>query len=183
MTDLAVPVSEPDHVRGPDDAPVTLVQYADLQCPFCGFAERVLRQLRRDHGERFRLVFRHFPVPEVHPHAHLAAQATEAAGAEGRFWEMHDLLLERQAALDHDHLIAFARELELDVARFQHHLDAGCGVDRVAADIDSGHRSGVDATPKFFVNGAKLDLVTTDMRQLMRTLRSHVLSEPEVSRG
>jgi protein-disulfide isomerase len=183
IIDLAVPVSEHDHVRGPADAPVTLVQYADLQCPFCGFAATVLGKLRRDHGDRFRLVFRHFPVVEVHPHAHLAAQATEAARAQGRFWEMHDLLLERQTALDQDHLIAYARELELDVARFQHHLDAGYGADRVAADIDSGRRSGVDATPKFLINGTKLDLMATDMRQLMRTLASHVLAAPEVSRG
>jgi protein-disulfide isomerase len=183
MTDLAVPVSAQEHVRGPADATVTLVQYADLQCPFCGFAETVLRKLRRDHGDRFRLVFRHFPVVEVHPHAQLAAQATEAAGAQGRFWEMHDLLLERRTALDHDHLIAYARELELDVARFHRDLDAGYGADRVAADVDSGRRSGVDATPKFFVNGTKLDLVANDMQQLMRTLASHVLAAPEVSRG
>jgi protein-disulfide isomerase len=183
MTDLAVPVSAQEHVRGPADASVTLVQYADLQCPFCALAETVLRTLRRDHGDRFRLVFRHFPVVEVHPHAQLAAQATEAAGAQGRFWEMHDLLLERQARLDRDHLIAHARELELDVARFRHDLDAAYGSDRVAADIDSGRRSGVDATPKFFVNGTKLDLMATDMQQLMRTLASRVLAAPEVSRG
>jgi protein-disulfide isomerase len=157
--------------------------FADLQCPFCGVAETVLRKLRRDHGDRFRLVIGHFPVAEVHPHAHLAAQATEAAGAQGRFWDMHDLLLERQTALDHDHLIAYARELGLDLARFRHDLDAGYGADRVAADIDSGRRSGVDATPKFFINGTKLDLMATGMRQLMRTLASHALAAPEVSRG
>jgi protein-disulfide isomerase len=159
------------------------VEYADLQCPFCGFAARVLRKLRRDHGDRFRLVFRHFPVAEVHPRAHLAARATEAAGARGRFWEMHDLLLERQTALDHNHLIGYARELGLDVARFQADLDSGHGADRVAADIDSGLRSGVNATPKFFVNGTGLDLMATDMPQLMRTLASRVLAAPEVSRG
>src|SRR5256886_8153286 len=111
---LAVDVGAGDHVLGSRDAPVTLVQYADFECPFCGRAFPELKSVLHDLGRRVRFVFRHFPVIEAHPHAESAAEVAEAAGAQGKFWEMHDLLFRRQAALDDEHLLAYARELGLE---------------------------------------------------------------------
>ena len=121
---LAVDVGAEDHVLGSRDAPVTLVQYADFECPFCGRAFPELKSVLHDLGKRVRFVFRHFPVIEAHPHAEAAAEVAEAAGAQGKFWEMHDLLFRRQAALDDDHLLAYVRELGLDAARVERELAA-----------------------------------------------------------
>ena len=155
IVDLAVPVEpERDHVRGPEVAPVTLVEYGDFECPFCGRAEPVVRELLRDFGD-VRYVWRHLPLSDVHPHAELAAEAAEAAAAQGAFWEMHDLLLARQDALTPRDLIGYAGELGLDVDRFTEDLRRHTGAGRVAEDVDSADLSNVSGTPTFFVNGRR----------------------------
>ncbi len=153
IVDLAVPVdAERDHVRGPEEALVTLLEYGDLECPFCGRAEPVVRELLADFGE-LRYAWRHLPLTDVHPHAQLAAEAAEAAGAQGRFWEMHDLMFEHQDALTVRDIIGYAQQLELDVDLFKAHLKKRKGAGRIADDVESADLSGVSGTPSFFING------------------------------
>jgi Na+/H+ antiporter NhaA len=153
LADLYIDVDpERDHMRGPADAPVTVVEYGDFECPYCGRAEPVVRQLLREFGD-VRYVWRHLPLTDVHPRARLAAEASEAAADQGAFWELHDLLLTHQDALTAEDLIAYAEQLGLDVARFASDLQAHVGAARVAEDVDSADLSGVSGTPTFFVNG------------------------------
>jgi Na+/H+ antiporter NhaA len=155
LTDLYIDVDpERDHVRGPIDAPVTVVEYGDFECPYCGQAEPVVRELIRDFGD-VRYVWRHLPLNDVHPRAQLAAEAAEAAADQGAFWEMHDLLFDHQNALRADDLIAYAEQLGLDVDRFTNDLREHAGATRVAEDVDSADLSGVSGTPTFFVNGRR----------------------------
>jgi protein-disulfide isomerase len=156
LIDLTDPVDpERDHVRGPDDAPVTLVEYADFECPYCGQAEPVVRELLAQFGDDLRYVFRHLPLADVHEHAQLAAEAAEAAGAQGRFWEMHDLLFAHQDALTLQDLEGYARELGLDVERFAERLRTRKYAPRIARDVDGADQSGVAGTPSFFINGRR----------------------------
>jgi protein-disulfide isomerase len=155
VQDLVVPVEpERDHVRGPEDAPVTLVEYGDFECPYCGQAETVIRELLADFGD-LRYVWRHLPLNDVHPRADLAADASEAASAQGRFWDMHDLLLSRQEALGVRDLVSHAQELGLDVERFREYLRKRKGAGKVAADVESADLSNVSGTPTFFINGRR----------------------------
>ncbi len=155
ITDLVVPVDDArDHVRGPEKAPVTVVEYGDFECPYCGLAEPAVRELLRDFGD-VRYVWRHLPLTDVHPHAQQAAEAAEAAAAQGAFWEMHDLLLDHQHALAAKDLIRYAGSLGLDVERFTADLRAHAGAARVSEDVDSADLSGVSGTPTFFVNGRR----------------------------
>jgi Na+/H+ antiporter NhaA len=155
LTDLYIDVDpERDHMRGPLDAPVTVVEYGDFECPFCGQAEPVVRELLRDFGD-VRYVWRHLPLSDVHPRAQLAAEASEAAGGQGAFWEMHDLLLDHQDALRPGDLIGYAEQLGLDVERFTDDLRKHVGAARVADDVDSADLSGVSGTPTFFINGSR----------------------------
>jgi Na+/H+ antiporter NhaA len=155
LIDLAVPVDpERDHIRGPGDAKVTLVEYGDLECPFCGQAEPVVRELLADIGD-LRYVWRHLPLSDVHPRAQLAAEASEAAAAQGKFWEMHDLLLDHQDQLAPKDLMEHARMLELDVDRFSNELRRHTYASRIAEDVDGADLSGVSGTPTFFVNGLR----------------------------
>jgi protein-disulfide isomerase len=153
ITDLVVPVdSARDHVRGPANAPVTVVEYGDFECPYCGQAEPAVRELLREFGD-VRYVWRHLPLTDVHPHAQLAAEASEAAAAQDAFWEMHDLLLDHQGALNVRDLLGYAGSLGLDTARFAADLRGQAGADRISQDTDSADLSGVSGTPTFFVNG------------------------------
>jgi Na+/H+ antiporter NhaA len=155
LVDLYVDVDpELDHIRGPLDAPVTLVEYGDFECPFCGQAEPIVRELLRDFGD-VRYVWRHLPLNDVHPNTQLAAEAAEAAADQGAFWEMYDLLLAHQDALHPDDLIAYAEQLGLDVERFTDDLRTHAGTARVAEDVDSADLSGVTGTPTFFINGRR----------------------------
>jgi Na+/H+ antiporter NhaA len=155
IVDLYVDVdSERDHYRGPIDAPVTIVEYGDFECPYCGRAEPVVRELLREFGD-VRYVWRHLPLSDVHPHAQLAAEAAEAAGAQGAFWEMHDLLFQHQDALRPADLVGYSEQLGLDVERFTHELREHAGAAQVAEDVDSADLSGVSGTPTFFVNGRR----------------------------
>jgi protein-disulfide isomerase len=150
---LTPPVGPRDHASGTADAPVTLVEYGDFECPFCGAAYPELRRVLRELGPKVRFVFRHFPFSEQHPHAQHAAEIAEAAAAQGKFWEMHDLLYQRQPALADDDLMAYARELGLDADRVRRDLTAHVHAARVREDFLSGVRSGVSGTPRFFING------------------------------
>ena len=143
-----------DHIRGPRDAPVTVVEYGDFECPFCGQAEPVLRELLREFGD-VRYVWRHLPLNDVHPNTQLAAEAAEAAAGQGAFWEMHDLLLAHQDALGWRGLIDYAERLGLDLERFTTDLREHVGAAKVAEDVDSADLSGVSGTPTFFVNGRR----------------------------
>jgi Na+/H+ antiporter NhaA len=156
IVDLAAPVDpERDHTRGPAEAPVTLVEYGDFECPNCGRAEPVVRQLLNEFGGDLQYVFRHLPLADVHPHAQLAAEAAEAAHDQGRFWEMHDLLFDHQDALEPKNLVAYADELGLDAGRFMNSLRRREHTGRIAQDVDDADLSGVSGTPTFFVNGLR----------------------------
>ncbi len=155
IVDLAEPVDpERDHIRGSLEAPVTVLEYGDFECPYCGQAEPVVRELLREHGD-IAYAWRHLPLNDVHPNAQRAAEAAEAAAQQDAFWEMHDLLLERQDALGYRDLVGYARELGLDAERFQDDLRTRVGAGRIAQDVDSADLSGVSGTPTFFVNGLR----------------------------
>jgi protein-disulfide isomerase len=156
-TALVVPVRADDHAQGPLNAPVTLVEYGDLECPHCGRAYPIVKAVQRRLGKRLRFVFRHFPLTEVHPHAQHAAEAAEAAAAQGKFWEMHDRLFERQFALEDEQLVEYALELGLDASRVARELAAQTYKPRVRDDFMGGMRSGVNGTPTFFINGVRHD--------------------------
>ena len=168
-TTLRVPVADGDHAQGPADAPVTLVEYGDYECPHCGRAHPVVQAVRRRMGDRLRFVFRHFPLTEIHPHALHAAQAAESAGAQGQalgvgeaaFWATHDAIFEHQqdspAALSDRHLAQYAADAGADAGRVLADLAADAYADRIQADFSGGVRSGVNGTPTFFVNGARFD--------------------------
>src|SRR5215203_6044872 len=149
------PVGARDHVRGPGDAPVTLVKYGDYECPYCRQLHPVLKELQERVGERVRFIFRHFPLDSVHPRARRAAQVAEAAASQGRFWEMHDLLYERQGELGEEDLMRYAAELGLDLRRFEEDLANDNYAWRIEEDRLGGDRAGVGGTPAFFVNGVR----------------------------
>jgi protein-disulfide isomerase len=154
LEDLCTPVDpDYDHVRGAAGATVTLVEYGDLECPYCGRAEPIVRELLADADLRY--VWRHLPLSDVHPNAQLAAEASEAAGAQGRFWAMHDRLLQHQDRLSPHDLLEHARMLDLDVDRFRQDLVDHRYAARVARDVESADLSGVAGTPTFFVNGRR----------------------------
>jgi protein-disulfide isomerase len=155
---LKTPVDERrDHIRGPRDAAVTLVEYGDFECPHCGRAHFILQDLEAMMGDRYRLAFRNFPLSQIHPYAERAAEAAEAAGAQGLFWEMHDTLFEHQDALEDEDLVAYADEIGCDLPRFQMDLLQGRFRERVREDFLGGVRSGVNGTPTFFINGRRHD--------------------------
>ena len=155
---LTTPVAEDrDHIQGPADAAVTLVQYGDYECPYCGAAYPIIKEVQARMGERLRFVFRNFPITTSHPHAEQAAEAAEAAAAQGRFWEMHDLLYENQARLRDDDLRAYAEKLGLDVELFDAELAEHVHAARVREDFMSGVRSGVNGTPTFYIDGGRHD--------------------------
>ena len=155
LVDLAVPVDDDrDHIRGPEQAPVTVVEYGDFECPYCGQAEPIIRELLADFGD-VRYVWRHLPLNDVHPNAQLAAEGSEAAAAQGYFWEMHDVLLEHQDALSGRDLMRYADELGLEGEKFHEHLMKRKGAGRVIEDVESADLSGVSGTPTFFINGRR----------------------------
>ena len=155
LVDLAAEVDpERDHVRGPIEAPVTMVEYGDFECPYCGQAESAIRDLLRDFGD-VTYVWRHLPLNDVHPNAQLAAEASEAASDQGKFWEMHDILLDHQGELKVRDLLNYAEVLDLDMEKFRQALHKHEGVARISEDVDSADMSGVAGTPAFFINGIR----------------------------
>jgi protein-disulfide isomerase len=155
---LTMPVAEDrDHIQGPAEAAVTLVEYGDYECPYCGAAYPIVKDVQARVSERPRFVFRNFPITTSHPHAEQAAEAAEAAGAQGTFWEMHDLLYENQQRLGDDDLRVHAEMLGLDVERFDRELAEHVHAARVHEDFMSGVRSGVNGTPTFYIDGVRHD--------------------------
>jgi protein-disulfide isomerase len=154
---LAVPVNGHDHIQGPQNAPLTLVEYGDYECPFCGQAQAVVKTIQQRVGKRLRFVFRNFPLTNIHPHSEHAAEAAEAASARDRFWEMHDVLFENQDALEDEDLAQFAAALGLDEGRVIAEVQAGAHAQRIREDFMSGVRSGVNGTPTFFINDIRHD--------------------------
>jgi Na+/H+ antiporter NhaA len=180
LIDLAVPVDpERDHIRGPEDAPVTLVEYGDFECPYCGQAEPVIRELLAEIGD-LRYVWRHLPLSDVHPHAQVAAEASEAATTHGKFWEMSEILLSHQDALTVRDLIGYAAELGIDQERFKEALRKQKYAPRIAEDLESADMSGVSGTPTFFINGRRhygaYDISTLSAEVKAARARAAVLS-------
>jgi len=154
---LTLPVGERDHIQGSATAPITLVEYGDYECPYCGQAYPIVKELQERLGKRLRFVFRNFPLSTMHPHAEHAAEAAEAAGAHDKFWEMHDTLYENQEALDDGALVEYAAAAGLDAAKFTNEMAKHAHAARVREDFMSGVRSGVNGTPTFFINGVRHD--------------------------
>ncbi len=154
---LTRPVGDDDHQHGPVNAPVTLVEYGDYECPYCGAAHPIVQAIQKEMGDRLRFVFRNFPLTQIHPHAAGAAEAAEAAGDQDAFWPYHDYLFEHQHDLSHRALVGYAGEFNLDAARFERALENHDFEERVRADFMSGVRSGVNGTPTFFINGVRHD--------------------------
>ncbi len=157
MARLSLPVSERDHIQGNPKAPLTLVEYGDYECPYCGAAYPVVKQVQDRLRDQLRFVFRNFPLSQIHHHAQSAAEAAEAAGGQGTFWEMHDTLYEHQDALDYLDLVQYAADLGLDMSKFELDMTAHAYAERVREDFLSGVRSGVNGTPTFFINGRRHD--------------------------
>jgi protein-disulfide isomerase len=157
MSRLTPPVSPRDHAQGPSRGAVTLVEYGDFECPHCGAAHPVVKQVQQAMGTKLRLVYRHFPLTRIHPHAQRAAEMAEAAAQHGKFWPMHDLLFENQDALDDQNLVAYAASLGIDPQWAAAALADGRFQRRVRDDFASGVRSGVNGTPTFFINGQRYD--------------------------
>jgi protein-disulfide isomerase len=168
---LSPPVNDADHSHGPHDATVTLVEYGDYECPHCGRAHPIVKEVQRRLGARLRFVFRNFPLAQAHPHATQAAEAAEAAATQGKFWEMHDRLFEHQMALDEPHLLQHAETLGLDREQFHADLAAHTYAERVRRDFVSGVRSGVNGTPTFFIDGIRYD-DAWDLETLEEALRA-----------
>jgi protein-disulfide isomerase len=154
---LAEPVGKKDHVQGSASAPVTLLEYGDYECSFCGEAYPVLKKIQKQMGDNLRFVFRNFPLREVHPHAFAAAEAAEAADAQGKFWEMHDMLYEHQDNLEPEALVSYAKKLGLDVERFVKDVNAGTFAAKIKHDFQTGLMSGVNGTPSLFINDERYD--------------------------
>ena len=152
-----LPIPGRDHIEGSVDAPIKLLEYGDYECPFCGDAYPVTKAIQKKLGSRLCFAFRNFPLVNAHPHAERAAEVAEAAGAQGRFWEMHDLLFENQEDLEEDDLELYAKDLGLDVKRLMKEVLAGVHTARVREDFHSGAHNGVNGTPTFFVNGLRYE--------------------------
>lgn len=154
---LALPIEGRDHIAGDIHAPLTLLEYGDYECPYCGQAYPIVKEIQKRLGKKLCFVFRNFPLANAHPHALHAAEAAEAAAAQGRFWEMHDALYENQAALEDEDLAQYATDLGLDGARLVKEVQSGQHQARVKEDFQAGVRAGVNGTPSFFINGQRHD--------------------------
>jgi protein-disulfide isomerase len=154
---LSVPVGKSDHAQGPENAPVTLVEYGDYQCPYCADMNPMIKAIAKAMGSQLRFVFRHMPLLEMHPYSQHAAEAAEAAGAQGRFWEMHDAILQQQSELGSDLLHQLAIKIKLDLEQFSEDLEKRRYRPRVNRDFMGGMRSGVAGTPTFFINGKRYE--------------------------
>jgi len=157
MSRLTLPVSERDHIQGSANAVVTVIEYGDYECPFCGEAHTIVKEVQNRLGDKLRFVFRNFPLSKIHPHSRRAAEVAEAAAAQGLFWEMHDCLFDHQEALDDENLRQYAAALGLDIARLDREMTGQVQKSRIREDMLSGVRSGVNGTPTFFIEGVRYD--------------------------
>lgn len=179
MSSLHPPVSDRDHTAGPADAPVTLVEYGDYECPYCGMAHPIVKAARRKLGDQLRFVFRNFPLREIHPHAQHAAEAAQSAGAQGKYWEMHDAIFEHQHALEDLDLVRYAEEIGINPDRVADDLANKTYTKRVREDFRSGVRSGVNGTPTFFINGERYNGPWADEIRFVRALQDAGLVRSE----
>jgi protein-disulfide isomerase len=155
MKKLTLPINNQDHIKGPRNAPVQVVAYGDYQCSYCGGASLVVNAIERSYSGQIAFVFRHFPLSNLHPFAEKAAIAAEAAGRQGKFWFMHNMIFQYQEQLNAKTLLVFAEELQLNIKIFKMDITDHALSEKVAADLDSGAQSGVNGTPSFFINGYK----------------------------
>ena len=170
---LSQPVSAQDHAEGPGNAPLTLVEYGDYQCPYCGAAYPVVKRLQKRFGKKLRFVFRNFPLTQAHPYALIAAEAAEAAALQGKFWEIHDLLFEQQTLLKPDIIILWAKKTGLNLEQFGNDVKQSIVEKRIKEDRQTGIRSGVNGTPTFFINGTRYD-GSPDYDSLLAALESEL---------
>jgi protein-disulfide isomerase len=154
---LSIPVNPDDHMRGPSDAPLTLVEYGDFECPYSGKAHGIVMRLLQTFKNDLRFVYRHFPLPMIHPHSMDAARAAEAAGMQGKFWEMYRALYEHQQELHHENLLEFAQSLKLDTERLARDMESSEVEARIAEDVVGGKKSGVESTPCLFINNFRYE--------------------------
>jgi len=157
MTQLLPVVNSNDHIFGNPAVKFELVEYGDYECPYCGRAYPIIKDIQQKLGNEMKFVFRNFPLSKIHPHAFLAAVATEAAGLQNKFWEMHDIIFENQKTLDVENILLFAENIGLDPERFKNDIQQNSLMEKVDKDFESGIRSGVNRTPTFFINGIKYD--------------------------
>jgi protein-disulfide isomerase len=169
MIPLTLPDPDRDHVYGSADGSIRLLEYGDYECPFCGEAQPIIKEIQRRLGDDLLFAFRHFPLTNIHPHSKHAAEAAEAAGAQGNFWGMHDILFENQDALEDEYLAAYAGELALDVPRLIREVTSSVYAPRIREDFKSGMRGGVNGTPTFFINGERYD-GARDLKHLLNAL-------------
>jgi protein-disulfide isomerase len=167
MMSLKPTVSNADHAQGNMDADLVIVEYGDYQCPYCGAAYPILKKLMSQFGDQIKFVFRNFPLSEMHQYARAAALAAEAAGLQGKFWEMHDAIYENQRALNEMLLMKLAEKLKLNIPQFEEDIKSSTLAEKVDADFESGVMSGVNGTPSFYVNGKKFDGGAEDLLQLI----------------
>jgi protein-disulfide isomerase len=161
---LRQPVSEADHIQGNPDATVELVEYGDYECPHCGRAYPYIKDLQKQIGPGLKFIFRNFPLSKIHPHAKNAAIAAEAAASQGKYWEMHDILFENQKRLTSTAILEYAQTLGLDTQKFSKDISEPALEEKVDAEFYSGMRSGVNATPTFFINGEKYEVAPADLQ-------------------
>jgi protein-disulfide isomerase len=173
---LSPPVSERDHAEGSEDAPLTLVEFGDYQCPYCGEAHPVVKRLQRHFGKRLRFIFRNFPLTQAHPYALVAAEAAEAAALQGKFWQMHNFIYEHQEGLEPDVLPGWAQQVGLDLEAFGRAIKQEKMSERIKEDRTSGIRSGVNGTPCFFINGSRYD-GDADYESLKATLDEQLVNQ------
>jgi protein-disulfide isomerase len=168
---LSEPVGPDDHAQGPDTAPVTLLEYGDYQCSYCGEAYPVLKEVQAKMGKNLRFVFRNFPITSIHPQAFIAAEAAEAAAGQGKFWQMHDKLYENQFDLSAESIVIYAEQVGLDMDRFIKEVNDQTYAKRIKADFQSGVMSGVNGTPSLFINGERYD-GDRDADSIVRALKA-----------
>jgi len=171
MNQLIFPVNSKDHIFGNPTAAIELVEYGDYECPYCGRAYPIVKNIQRQLGRELKFVFRNFPLRKIHPNAFIASIATEAAGLQDKFWEMHDIIFENQKTLDTENIFLFARKLGLEIELFKNDIQQKSLIDKVEKDFESGIRSGVNRTPTFFINGKKYD-GDWDGEQLLQYLKN-----------
>jgi len=157
MIQLTPAVNSHDHIYGNLQAPIELVEYGDYECPYCGAAYPIIKDIQQKLGQQLKFAFRNFPLSKIHPHAFSAAVATEAAGLQGKFWEMHDVVFENQKTLEKENIIRLAETVGLLPERFEIDLQQKALAEKVEKDFESGLRSGVNKTPSFFINGEKYE--------------------------
>jgi protein-disulfide isomerase len=176
---LTVPVNiGTDHIRGSVNAPITLVEYGDYECPYTGMAYPIVKEIMGQFGDKMYFVFRNFPLNNIHPHAQAAAEAAEAAAANDKFWEMHDYLFEHQKALEYHHLFEYAQKVGLDVEKFKNDMSEHAYASLIEQSLRSGVDSGVEGTPTFFINGDRYE-DSWDLKTLSETLQKYLATQAQ----